>query len=110
MIRSSSVQAAPYDEQAEPANSGTADNVVTYLAASGTRPKLRSFNMETKNYIVVNGFEITNDGMLPQPGDAGESIRINETTGIKISITTSMTPEGLQSTAIASDQSDVRMC
>ncbi len=73
-----------YDEQAEPANSGTADNVVTYLAASGTRPKLRSFNMETKKYIVVNGFEITNDGMPPQPGDAGESIRINEMTGIKI--------------------------
>jgi len=57
-----------YDERVIPTNSGSAGNPIRFIAATGTRPKVRGWTLAAKRYIEVNGFEVTNAAMSPDSG------------------------------------------
>ncbi len=59
-----------YDERVSESTSGTASGMITYVAGSGTRPKVRAFSL-SGSYIRIEGFEITNAGMS---ADSGRSV------------------------------------
>ncbi len=70
-----------YDEDVAPTNSGTLGNLITYIAGTGTRPKVRRFNLTGKSYITINGLEFTNTGFS---ADTLPSITVTNTTGVQI--------------------------
>lgn len=51
-----------YTVRATETTSGSAGNLITYIAASGTRPILRGFDVSNASYITISGFELTNTG------------------------------------------------
>lgn len=69
------VSAGTYDERVNVTHSGTSDSSrMTFLAdSSGAMPKVRGFTV-SGNYIAIQGFEITNQGMS---ADFTDSIYIN---------------------------------
>jgi len=70
-----------YDEAVTFKNSGASGNPIAIVAAPGTRPKVRRFDLSYKSYITVNGFEITNEGYTP---DRNPSIFLRGTRGVRI--------------------------
>jgi glutamine amidotransferase PdxT len=70
-----------YDERVLVVNSGSSTSRITYTAAAGARPKVRGFTMTGKNYITIDGFEITHSGLTP---DAGAGIDITGSNHIQI--------------------------
>jgi len=69
-----------YDERVSESTSGTGASPVVYRADAGTRPRVRGFTL-TGDYIHVEGFEITNDGMST---DTNRSIVFTSADGIEI--------------------------
>lgn len=55
------VYAGTYNERVYPASSGTLINPITYLAQGEV--KVRGFSIISKSDIVIEGFELTNEGM-----------------------------------------------
>lgn len=53
------VKAGTYDERVTPSNSGSSGNYINYVAYPGEKVVMRGFDLSSKNYIKIIGFEIT---------------------------------------------------
>ncbi len=60
------VAAGSYDEYVRPAHSGSAGQLITFLAEGSV--KMPGFGVIGKNYIVIQGFEITDQGFTQHAG------------------------------------------
>jgi hypothetical protein len=56
------VKAGTYNERVTPSNSGTRGNLITFAAYQNETVIVRGFNLTSRNYIRVIGFEITHAG------------------------------------------------
>ena len=75
------VYAGNYDKRVTPSRSGTSGNSITFLAASGPRPRVRGFTLRDRSHITVEGFEITNQAMSP---DRNASFEIGGSVALRI--------------------------
>jgi hypothetical protein len=73
-----------YNEAVTPTHSGTSGNPITFIAATGTSPKVRLWQLANLSYITVNGFEVTNAAPFQMDGPYVKSFDVSGSTGIQI--------------------------
>ncbi len=75
-----------YDERVTETTDGTAVNRLVYRALSGSpRPKVRAFTISSADYVTIEGFEITNQGMPSGSSDILNSVQITgANTGVTV--------------------------
>ena len=80
------VQPGTYPETVTPANAGTAANPITYLAdgvvvVDGGNTRCKAFDVVGTGYLVIDGFEITDQ---PDCGGADSAVDINNANNVTV--------------------------
>ena len=80
------VQPGTYPETVTPANAGTAANPITYLAdgvvvVDGANTRCKAFDVVGTGYLVIDGFEITDQ---PDCGGADSAVDINNANNVTV--------------------------
>ena len=80
------VQPGTYPETVTPVNGGTAGSPITYLAegvviVEGGNVRCKAFDLVGTGYVVIDGFEITNQ---PDCGGADSAVNINNSNNVTV--------------------------